>query len=265
MENTLTLHNGRLILADKGCGKYEIVDAKGGKVEILNDEAALFVDSETKKVDLVDFSRARIVAEDVFEVEKLNDGRILFGVRASNSFFMYGQNNTYHLGAKYQDGAYFCQGSNFAWRELTDTGEVYHTLWYALVGENELNNRHIVCRQLYNPGYDVYLCFESKGRKYLRKSQASLIYCRVKGEEFVLHFNPNKGEYERISLRRPSMRRRCNEVFANENFIVKNPKSYGDFMAPRTLGEFLYDVKECIAGWCDRFYIKARYNGKWMW
>ena len=99
----------------------------------------------------------------------------------------------------------------------------------------------------------------------LSKSQASLIYCRVKGEEFVLHFNPNKGEYERISLRRPSMRRRCNEVFANENFIVKNPKSYGDFMAPRTLGEFLYDVKERIAGWCDRLYIKARYNGKWMW
>lgn len=270
MENTLVLRNGnaKLFLSSEDADGFFVVAAEGGIVEPLNEEAALFVDDETQKSDLVDLKQAKTVAGNVFEVEKLGDGRILFGIKDSKMFFMYGGNNTHYLGRKHEGGAYFCQGVCFAWRELTDRGAVYHLLEYDFVGKNELNSQQIVCRKMYSKDYDVYWVNEVEGRKYLRRSQASLIYCqlcRFGGEEFVLHFNPYKGDYELISLRRPSMRRRCSLVFANENFVVKNPKSYNDFMAPRTLGEVLYDIREQAASWWDELYIKVRYNCKWMW
>ncbi len=268
MEKRVTLQNGeaKLVLADNGEEETSIVAVEKGSFKILNKNVVLFINELTQKKNLIDWDNRCTLEEDVTKVELLSDGQVLFADKKQDFYLLKHNLEKDNLGRECADGACFFAKFTLTYRKKNEvngkSGLAF--LWCETADLNELNGHQLICKELDGDVYTVLRMVDEK-HKYWDFSQASLIYCRVKGREFVLHFNPNQGHFEKIELKRPSMRRRCNKIFANENFLVKNAKKYGEFLAPRSWGEYLYDVKEYLAAGFDNMYIKLRQGINWMW
>lgn len=263
-EKRITLWNGeaRLILGDNGSEGTSVVLIEGGDFSFLTKSLGLFVSNFSKKANLIDVDNRIVLVENVQDVEVFGNGNILYSDAERQFYLLRRGREPENIGNAYADKMFFFGNMTLRYRKCDKlSGNVgLEFVWCRTADLNEFNNRQLICKNMDN-AYTVLRVVDEK-IKCMDFSQASLIYCRVKGEEFVLHFRPNQGSFERIELKRPCMRRRCNKVFANENFLVKNAKSYGIFMAPISLGERLYDAYEYIAEICDKLYIKLRNSSK---
>lgn len=267
-EKRITLQNGeaKLVLADNGEEGTSIVAVENGSCKILNKSVGLFINNATQQENLIDWDNRCTLEEDVTKVEVLGDGQILFADKKQDFYLLKHNREKEILGEECADGTCFFTNFTLTYRKRNEvTGKsVLAFLWCRSAELNELNSHQLICQELDGDVYTVLRMIDEK-HKYWDFSQASLIYCRVKGQKFVLHFNPNQGNFERIELNRPSMQRRCQQIFVNENFLVKNANKYGTFMAPRSWGEYLYDVKEYLAAGFDKLYIKLWHRADWPW
>ena len=227
-----------------------------GKFEELSENWALLTDETTMIINLETLT---VAAEEAQDIELLSDGSLLYardcGLPAKVFYHLTLQGNSRRLGKKYADGAYFYEKHSLTYRQLSETGDVrFGFLWCLTADINALNAHQVVCEKINGEGYDVFRMV-GEDHQYLEASQACLIKVRVRAQEFVLLFNPERGYFDRIDLTRPSMIRRCDKIFQDVNYVKKNAKQFGLFIAPRTLGEFLYDLWEYAGMLWDKLYL----------